>query len=87
MLSKLRVHIYDRRLLIQCWVGEQQRLPPVAHGSQPLAHLPTPPPTGDGNHLGFWDTLLHENLIVQGYDNRQYKGCQTSGSLANKLIV
>ena len=87
MLSKLGVHSCDCRLLGQYWVGEQQRLPPVALGSRLLAQLPTPPPSGDGNHLECWGTFLHGNLVVEGYDNRRYNGSQTSRSLGYDLIM
>ena len=87
MLSKLGVHRCDCRLLVQCWVIEQQQLPPVAPGSRLLQQLPTPPPSRDGNHLRFRCTLLHENLIVEWYDNRRYNGSRRSESLGNDLIM
>ena len=87
MSRELGVHSRDGRLLVQCWVAELQQLTPLALGSRLLAQLPMPPPSGDGNRLRFWGTLLHENLIVEGYDNRRYKGSQTSGSLGNDLIM
>ena len=87
ILSELPVQSCDGRPLVQGWVGEQQPLPPLALGRRRLPQLPMPPPSGDRNHLRFWRTLLHKNLIVEGYDNRRYNSSRTSRSLRNDVIM
>ena len=73
ILCGLGVLSHNGRLLVQCEVAEHQRLQPVAFGSRLLVQLTLPPPSGDGNHLWFWSTLLNENLMVEGYHNRRHQ--------------
>ena len=71
---------------LQVGIGEQHR-----HATVPkpllLPQLALSPTLGDENHLRFWGTLLHKNLVVEGYDNRRYNGSQTSGSFGNDPIM
>ena len=85
MLRELCREGCHRGFGLQFGIGEQHQHAPLPKRLllPELALLPT---RGDGNHLHFWGTLLHEDIIVEGYDNRRHNGSGRRGTLGNNLI-
>ena len=84
MLGKLGTDSFHRGFLIKVMICEQHGLPPVVEVGL-LPQLASPPPRGDGHHLGFGYANLDKLLIVEGYDYRRHNGSHRSWSLANNL--